>query len=411
MNVLVGIHEGGFNGIDAYAEQVASAAARAGAQVTLLASTSKIAEASRGRLGDADVEVCDVGLTQPGRIVETAQRLWHGVRMQRLGAALERTLATLGRSFDVIHLNHPGLAGTARPWGQRIIVAAWFHPHALAGRLGETWRHTRGSLARRPIITAKSLAFYLSDERGYRAADVVVCPTQSLADQLRAQGKKAVVCPPPVRVSAPAAESTSHSQRAPRSSGAGRRLLVCCGDLSHPRKNVGDALRAAQSLPASLGQVEMTLVGGRGETLQALARETPSHVRFEFPGRMQPAKLHELMRRVDALVIPSLYEEWGYVVVESLLCGTPAVAYPVHPFPDMLAGGFGSLAESATPGALARAIEQSLAAPRPADLAEHAAARFGSAAIGERLLSLYRGDADPAARADAVPLSSPQEVA
>ncbi len=388
MNVLIGIHEGGFNGIDAYAEQAAAAVAQAGATVTLLAATAKVAEGSRERLSDPNIEIIDMGLTQPGRYLEIAQRLWHGVRMQRLGAAFERCLANLDRTFDVVHLNHPGLAGIAQPWAERVVVAAWFHPHQLIGRMCETWRHTRGSIPRRPLMTAKSIAFYRSDERGYRQADVVLCPTQTLADQLCGQGRSAVVCPPPVRLL-----GESHKPGpTPGETARTRRLLVCCGDLTHPRKNIPDIVRAAGLLPASLGEVEVTIVGGRSEFPQSLARALPNHVRVEFPGRMQPASLHTLMGEVDCFVIPSLYEEWGYVVVESLLSGTPVVAYPVHPFPDMLAGGFGVVADEVTPAALARAIETCLNTPRPSDIAPRAAARFGGDAIGKRLLAIYRGD-------------------
>lgn len=401
MNVLVGIQEGGFNGIDAYAEQVASALAGAGATVTLLASTAEVAKACRQRLAEHDIEIVDLGLTQPARTTEIAQRLWHGVRMRRLGAALASALYKLDRKFEVIHLNHPGLAAAARPWCERLVVAAWFYPHSLSGRLRETWRHTRGSILRRPVLTAKSIAFYRSDERGYRVADVVLCPTRTLAEQLRAQGRRAIVCPPPVELlrdaggeqdDLSAAGEAGVSPAVERSQC--RRLLVCCGDLSHPRKNIKDVVRAARHLPESLGEVEIIFVGGSAESIQAQARNLPRHIRAEFPGRMQPADLHALMRQVDALVIPSLYEEWGYVVVESLLANTPAIAYPVHPFPDMLSGGLGFVASAITPCALAEAIDRCLTTDRASDLSQGAAARFGSGTIATRLLAIYRGS-DP----------------
>jgi hypothetical protein len=50
LRILVGVQGGGFNGIDAYAEQVAAAGALTGAEVTLVASTSTAAEAVRARL-------------------------------------------------------------------------------------------------------------------------------------------------------------------------------------------------------------------------------------------------------------------------------------------------------------------------------------------------------------------------
>jgi glycosyltransferase involved in cell wall biosynthesis len=126
---------------------------------------------------------------------------------------------------------------------------------------------------------------------------------------------------------------------------------------------------------------------------------------------MQPAKLHALMAAADVFVMPSLYEEWGYVVVEALLSGTSVAAYPVHPFPDMLAGELGAIAAARTPAALAHALERCLTTPPPADLAQRAADRFGSEAIGDRLRAIYRGAVADHAAADPAASPTPQEVA
>ena len=383
MRILVGVHEGGFNGIDTYAEQVAAALDANGADVTLLTANRDVAIQSSSRLEGTEVQIIDMDLPMPGRGTETAQRLWHGVRMHRLCNAIHNSLSRHNQHFDVIHLNHPGLSESVHAWGRVIVTAAWFYPHSFTGRIKETWKHTRGNIFRRLIINAKSTAFFLSDNSGYHKSDLVVCPTRTLADQLLSQKIPAEICPPPVRVTASVSNitETCFSDL--------HQLLVCCGDLSHPRKNVMDALLAVGMLPTDMGKVRLMLVGGNSDYLTKQARLLPEHIEAVFPGKLPPVELHELMRKSSALLIPSLYEEWGYVAVESLLCGTPVVSYPVYPFQDMLASGLGTIAEKVSAKSLSEAIQKQLKSGKKGELYEKALEKYSSINIGRKLLTLY----------------------
>jgi hypothetical protein len=95
------------------------------------------------------------------------------------------------------------------------------------------------------------------------------------------------------------------------------------------------------------------------------------------------------MRRAHALLLPSLYEEWGYVAIESILSGTPVASYPVYPFADMLQNGVGVVAEELTSKALADAVEQCLTLPRGELLAAIGEERFGSRTLGLRLTQIW----------------------
>jgi glycosyltransferase involved in cell wall biosynthesis len=99
------------------------------------------------------------------------------------------------------------------------------------------------------------------------------------------------------------------------------------------------------------------------------------------------------MRRAHAFLLPSLYEEWGYVAVESILSGTPVVAYPVYPFADMLAGGLGAVAGAMTVTAFAAAVATVVdgtgVTSRGPALAAAGARRFGPAAVGARLTTIW----------------------
>lgn len=387
-HVLVGVHDGGLNGIDTYAEQVALAAAEAGHRVTLLATTEKVAGDLRARHPGGAIAVVDLGLRAPSAREAMAYRVWPGLARLRVERGLAATLGRRGETFPVAHLNHPGLATAVRPFAARVCVAAWFYPHTLGGRIAATWHHTGGPLPRRLMLVAKSVSHYRNDAAGYRAADVVLAPTEVLAAQLRGQGVRAVVCPPPVQ-SGDADGGGATGGASGGGAGSPIRLVVCCGDLSHPRKQVAAALQAARLLARGERPIVVELIGRHADTLTAEIARLPEWVTVEAPGALPAAGVRARMRAADALLLPSLFEEWGYVAVEALLCGTPVVTFPVYPFAEMIAPGFGARADDMTPGAYAAAIERVVAAGRPPELAASAAERFGAAATARRLASVW----------------------
>lgn len=389
--MLVGVYDGGLTGIDTYAEQVAIAGAAAGNDVTLLTTTPDLADSLRDRLRDTGIRVVSLDLARPTRHEAMAARFWPSAALSRLNGGLTRAGRRLDEVFSVAHLNHPGLSEAARPLATRVCVAAWFYPHDMKGRVLETWRHTGGPGARSLVLVGKSIAHYYNDVRGYRNADCVVAPTKLLADQLLSQGVDAVVCPPPVRGPKDVTPAPDSQELQPVSrASSGVRLLVCCGDLSHPRKNVSAALRSMQLLSRTDRGVTLELIGRNGAALASQVASLPSHVTARFTGPLPAAEVQSRMRAADILLVPSLFEEWGYVAVEALLCGTPVVTFPVYPFADMLSPDFGARAEDMSEHAFADAIERVLDRGRPPDLAAEAQSRFGSQSVGRRLTEVWR---------------------
>lgn len=385
LRVLVGVQDEGFNGIETYAEEVAVAGESAGHEVTLLVTTDAVAALVRARHESSRLRVVSLGLTPPSKSLVLAQRLLPQLHTQRVGQALRRVLQA-EPSFDAVHLNRPALAPFVEGNAQ-VFVAGWYYPHAPAERLVETWNHTQGKLPRRLVLAAKSMAYYAGDAQGYRASTVVLACTETLAAQLRSQGLRAVACPPPVRASdeSDAGELDVEPARE-------LKLLLCCGDLSHPRKNIVHGLRAAALLARPERTVSVRIIGANSAALSHAIAELPETVRVEFLGTQSPSQVRAEMRRAHAFLLPSLYEEWGYVAVESILSGTPVVTYPVYPFADMLKGGLGVVAENISPEALAQAVEQSLTCMRGQLLAQAGARRFGANAIGARLTNIWRGE-------------------
>ncbi len=410
LRVCVAIQDDGLSGIETYAEQVAVAAATSGHETTLIVTTNSVAKAVGSRHGNLKtLRIVSAGIKArtPARVM--ADRLVPDLHTRRVGEAFALAVERENTTYDVIHLNRPGLAPWAEKLGGQLFVAGWFFPHAPGPRLVETWRHTRGNLPRRAVITAKSLSYYIGDQRGYLAASSIVACTETLASQLRSQGLRAVSCPPPVRVPKRAA-----THDVPPSDGS-LRLLICSGDLSHPRKNLKDAVRAAAQLARPDRPVQLRAIGSHSETIEAEARQFQARgVNLELVcvGVLPPADVHREMRLAHALLLPSFYEEWGYVAIESILSGTPVASYPVYPFADMLQDGVGVVAEELEPRALAAAVERCLELPRGETLASIGESKFGSQTLGVRLTQIWHeAGAGGLPPAEDAPASDTRELA
>jgi glycosyltransferase involved in cell wall biosynthesis len=389
LSVLVAAHSGNFSGVETYAEQVARAGAAASHKVTLVAVGADVAAELHGRIGQ-HVRVLATAPLSRSAWRKEARRV-PTLALLELQDLVQTTLRLLGERFDVAHLNHPLLARAARPYADRVVVAGWFYPHGSRERVAETWRHTGAAFPRSAAFALKGLSHQWNDRQGYRASDCVVAPTELLATQLEAIGVHAVMCPPP---SGPSRRDSGQSRAGSGRADGRRHVTIICGDLSHPRKNVGAGIEAVKLVAASGMKIDLELIGRKADAFAAQLGALPESVRVLTPGPLPHARVLERLLETDALIVPSLYEEWGYVATEALLSGTPVVAFPVYPFVEILAPPYGVCADDMSPRALARAVAQTLVgAANPSLLAAAAEDRFGVEAIGRRLTSIWSGHA------------------
>jgi len=183
------------------------------------------------------------------------------------------------------------------------------------------------------------------------------------------------------------------------------RTLLFVGRIQR-LKGIDVLIRAAHQLGDSVGPLRVLLVGGAGSgaseearellRLRALVDELGLRDTVRFVGAVDQARLPLYYRAADVTVMPSTYESFGLVAVESLACGTPVVASRV--------GGLATIVRDRENGMLIPWRDPRLFADQiqailsddalAADLREGAlatAARYGWSAVAERTREIYDG--------------------
>jgi len=135
------------------------------------------------------------------------------------------------------------------------------------------------------------------------------------------------------------------------------------------------------------------LVGGGLGALEARLRARAGE-RVSFLGRVSDEELVRLYRGAAAYVDATLYEGFGYQVLEAMACGAPVVGSALTSIPEVV-GDAGLLCDPRDPAAIAAALRRVLEEP---GLAEGMRERgFAQAArfTWERTAEAFVGVIDP----------------
>jgi 2-deoxystreptamine N-acetyl-D-glucosaminyltransferase/2-deoxystreptamine glucosyltransferase len=245
------------------------------------------------------------------------------------------------------------------------------------------------------------------ERRGVAAADAVVCLAPRLAERLVDAGVDAAkvhVVPSgvePRRFEAPGPDLLA---------GRPRPRILFCGRLAR-QKGVETLVRAAALLRTPGARIELVGDGPERERLAALVAQLGVGDRVTLHGFVGHDEVPGVLRGADALVLPSVYEELGSVLLEGLQAGLPIVASRVGGIPHAV-GDAGLLVEPSDPAALAAALDRVLGEPglagRLRAAAGERAREFDWDVLGRRVLGVYAQAAGRAATAgealdDAVP--------
>jgi D-inositol-3-phosphate glycosyltransferase len=145
-------------------------------------------------------------------------------------------------------------------------------------------------------------------------------------------------------------------------------------------------------------RLRLVIVGGDGNStpeshrLKRLSRELSIQDSVTFVGRIEQDMLPPYYSAADVVVVPSHYESFGLVALESLASGTPVVATKVGAMESILREGeTGHVVNSGSPRSLADGIETFISRTRAlsADKIRASVFRFSWANVASAMIDEY----------------------
>lgn len=268
------------------------------------------------------------------------RRHW-GVRLALLPFLVIYTLTTAhyAQGFDLIHANWT-LAGMMA-W-----VSQFYHrrPVLVTVHGSDIVQATRLPLVRQ--LTQRML----------KASAGIIAVSHALKEATAAQGisSQAIrVIPDGIDLKKfyPAPE-----KRAP--------LILYVGSLIKI-KGVNYLIESMSQVARRFPEYRLVIIGEGPElqSLKSLGQKLEIANAIAFVGTQTPIQVRDWMQQASLLVLPSLEEGLGVVLLEALACGTPCVGTSVGGIPDVITPEVGVLVPPADPSALAEAMLGVLAEP------------------------------------------------
>ncbi len=333
-------------GMSVYIRELARELGKRGHLVDIYTRAHDPAEAQIVQLGDK----ARVIHLQAGE-VEPIDKLAVYSHLEDFACSLEHFRVSNGLRYDLIH-SHYWLSG----WVGRRIQRWWDVPHIIMF-------HTLGALKNAIGVGANEPALRIMAERELvRDCHRIVAATEKgkyeLASYYGASPEKISVIPCGVNL-----ELFRHldKEEARRNLGFnGDDIILFVGRID-PLKGIDRLLMA---LPKLNGQKPKLLVIGGDEDsrpeverLQRLSRSLHIQDSVTFAGIVEQKELPLYYSAADVCVIPSYYESFGLVALESLACGTPIVATRVGGMESVIhQGQNGYMVEDNAPVRLAERI-------------------------------------------------------
>jgi glycosyltransferase involved in cell wall biosynthesis len=99
-----------------------------------------------------------------------------------------------------------------------------------------------------------------------------------------------------------------------------------------PRKNLSRLIEAFSQLPTA--DCQLLLAGKRGWYTDELLKQ--ANDRVKFIGYVDAADKNALLSGATAFVFPSLYEGFGFPVLEAMTCGVPVLCSNTSSLPEVV---------------------------------------------------------------------------
>lgn len=320
--------------------------------------------------------------------------------LPELACNIQRFRNFVGARYDLIHA-HYWLSGRLATlfqehWG--VPVVAMFHTlGALKNRVAqdaaELEQQIRVDIERRTMATADRVVAATEVDRAH------------MLDAYAANPRKIVVIPGGVNLDLFRPGSRARARRA-LGLGPGP-VLLFVGRIQR-LKGIDIVIRAAAALAEESGPLQVLVVGGTGDDagarrseearelgrLRRLVAELGLGSLVRFVGAVEQSRLALYYRAANVTVMPSTYESFGLVAVESLACGTPVVASRVGGLATIVRDGEnGELVPWRDPRLFADRIRAILADPALAERlrrgALETARQYSWDGVAERTLDVY----------------------
>ena len=270
---------------------------------------------------------------------------------------LEAFRAKAGISYDLIH-SHYWLSGQLGQFAQH----QWNIPHVLMF-------HTLGAVKNLTEVGEAESDLRISTEKELaKACHRILAPTEKEKEHLVqyyhvSKDRIGVVpCGVNLNLFRPMNGAAARRQLGLDSEDS---VLLFVGRFD-PLKGI-DRLLSTMTHLKHRENLRLVIIGGDGDQspefqrLQAVSAELGIQNAVSFVGRVDQKDLPPYYSAADILVVPSYYESFGLVGLESLACGTPVVSTRVGVLEDLLKqNNIGHLVENATPRSLAEGIEKIL---------------------------------------------------
>jgi len=363
--------ETGWGGIGAYTHEMAHGLVRAGHRVTVVSASSERESVSN----QGGIQVYRV---LPGPDWSRWRGLW---RLNRIWPGFAWKAA---RKLTEIHARFPiDVVEAAECRADSLFVPLLRNRPKLVVRL-----HTAQIFVdrlNRIQPRGRQRLSYATEALAMRSADLLTAPSQAVVDLTGtwlALGQSSVrVVPNPVDTTAYSPGTRQHT---------GEVLVVGRLEL---RKGISTLVQAVPIVLQQCPQSSFRFVGSDGQDssgrswrarlLEAAPAEQHHRLHFE---RVDRDQLVERYRQADICVLPSIWENFPYALLEAMACGMPVVATRRGGFPELIENGVnGVLVPPHNPAALADALSSILSDPVLRE-------RMGSAsrARAEKLYSVDR---------------------
>jgi glycosyltransferase involved in cell wall biosynthesis len=181
-------------------------------------------------------------------------------------------------------------------------------------------------------------------------------------------------------------------ERRPDPAGAPMTTFLAIGSLDANKDHATLIGAFARNFTGKRAKLRIGGTGNLDADLRALARRLGVHEQVLFLGHLDRPAVRAEMQAASALVLSSLKETFGVVLIEALACGRPVITTRSGGPEDVVTESNGLTVEPGDPAALGEAMERMAATIfhyEPARIRADAAARFGEAVFVENATRYY----------------------